>query len=335
MMAAMEGHRQAYVREEAPTPVPDPDRGRWFCFGASGRRWFDDVDAAVAFASARADGVVVRTLSKLVFRVGPPAGGPDVDVDFDAEPWPPTDRQWSVIEDAYREMAKAVRNWTDCRRRYEAARDASLRERGPAAASFPRDRNWWLREPGRRSPELFLEPLSADGTFWGVHRGGTAEMAFGGRTEAIAAVSGRPGDDPWIAAVSAAVERETSPGWRPRWELDVDLGRGEMFHASASANRASIREHGLDWRRMGQATGVAGSPAPEMPCVFLDRTLQGVQFFVGAAVSPVDVWAVDVDGLWVENGPDGWWLVAQPIPPERVRLVAADLDAPSRSPSRS
>jgi hypothetical protein len=40
---------------------------------------------------------------------------------------------------------------------------------------------------------------------------------------------------------------------------------------------------------------------------------------------PVDIWAVRVDGLWLESGPDGWQLVAAPIEPERLSLVATDI----------
>jgi hypothetical protein len=32
--------------------------------------------------------------------------------------------------------------------------------------------------------------------------------------------------------------------------LLVKLGEGTMFHATAAANRDSIRRHGLDWRLM-------------------------------------------------------------------------------------
>jgi len=35
-----------------------------------------------------------------------------------------------------------------------------------------------------------------------------------------------------------------------------------MFHAGDAANRDSISAHGLDWRRMGGTTSIAGSPTP-------------------------------------------------------------------------
>jgi hypothetical protein len=38
-----------------------------------------------------------------------------------------------------------------------------------------------------------------------------------------------------------------------------------------------------------------------------------------------DVWAVPIDGLWLENGPDGWVILPEPVPPERLRLVETDI----------
>lgn len=44
------------------------------------------------------------------------------------------------------------------------------------------------------------------------------------------------------------------------------------------------------------------------------------------------VWAVDVNGLWLEGDPsgggddDGWMIVREPIPPSRLRLAETSLD---------
>jgi hypothetical protein len=48
------------------------------------------------------------------------------------------------------------------------------------------------------------------------------------------------------------------------------------------------------------------------------------------ARTAVDMWAVDVSGLWIETGPSGWNLCAQPILPERLRLIATDLPGRNR-----
>jgi hypothetical protein len=33
-----------------------------------------------------------------------------------------------------------------------------------------------------------------------------------------------------------------------------------LYHVTSVRNRGSIRAHGLDWTRMGEAPGIAGSP---------------------------------------------------------------------------
>jgi hypothetical protein len=100
---------------------------------------------------------------------------------------------------------------------------------------------------------------------------------------------------------------------------------------SSSENHASIAEHGLDWRRMGVTGGIAvglgrGGPyRPELEAVFLCETLDDVEFFVSFGQHPlVDVWVVDMTGLPIEPGPDGWVLCREPIPAVRVRLLHAD-----------
>jgi len=103
--------------------------------------------------------------------------------------------------------------------------------------------------------------------------------------------------------------------------LVVTEASGEMFHATAQENRQSILRHGLDWRRMGTAPGIAGSREPELPAVFLCESLEEVGFFTQMSRLPTDIWAVRVDGRWVESGPDGWIILPEPVPPERLRLV--------------
>jgi len=40
-----------------------------------------------------------------------------------------------------------------------------------------------------------------------------------------------------------------------------------------------------------------------------------------ASPRPVDIWAVRVDGFWIETGPNGFSVVAHAVLPERLRLV--------------
>jgi hypothetical protein len=95
-----------------------------------------------------------------------------------------------------------------------------------------------------------------------------------------------------------------------------------LYHVSASVNRESILAHGLDSGRMGAAYGIAGSRWPEEEGAFLARDLYEAHWFARFdAVSPVDVWSVDVSGLRVELHADGFLLCRTPIPAERLRLV--------------
>jgi hypothetical protein len=67
-----------------------------------------------------------------------------------------------------------------------------------------------------------------------------------------------------------------------------------LFHVTSVLNRESILAHGLDWTRMGAASGIAGSSAPEEAGVFLCRDEGEAGFFVGMnnTGGPVDVWSV-------------------------------------------
>jgi hypothetical protein len=100
------------------------------------------------------------------------------------------------------------------------------------------------------------------------------------------------------------------------------------FHVTSSLNRASIQQHGLDWRRMGVARGIAGSTQPEEEGIFLVHDEFSVEWFAhmgleGEHVS-VDVWAVTLpDGLET-NAETEYPLVAKPIPREAIRLQTAD-----------
>ena len=101
------------------------------------------------------------------------------------------------------------------------------------------------------------------------------------------------------------------------------FGKGDLAHATASANRASILEWGLDWKRMGIAPGIAGSSRYELDAIFLDH-IETISFFTGMSRLPCDVWEVDVRGLWIEEY-EGWLIHRQPISPDRLRLLETDL----------
>jgi hypothetical protein len=151
---------------------------------------------------------------------------------------------------------------------------------------------------------------------------------------ALAEATGRAPEDAWIVAVGEALARE--PGWLPGYGRDerrpalaVRPGEAAMYHASSSANRASIGTHGLDWTRMGAAPGIAGSRRPEVPAVFLCDDRESAEWFIRMAtdttyqpiVEAADIWRVDARGVWIESGPDGWWMAFQAFAADRVRLA--------------
>jgi hypothetical protein len=116
------------------------------------------------------------------------------------------------------------------------------------------------------------------------------------------------------------------------------------FHVSSTRNRESILQHGLDWTRMLDQPGIAGSPGAEGPYVFLAEDMDLAEWFVSMSRShhrSVDIWEVTLadhvdlpddvykwgDALPV--GPyrqiDGFLCTTQAIPPDRVRLVRKDV----------
>jgi hypothetical protein len=114
---------------------------------------------------------------------------------------------------------------------------------------------------------------------------------------------------------------------------------------SASANRRSILQHGLDSLRKSCERGIAGSPVAENEGVFLARDREEADWFVmlGNERGPrsLDVWEVTLDGeIDLHTGrPDAdspftvihgfiCWLA--PIPPNRLRLVVEG--EPRRAP---
>jgi hypothetical protein len=156
--------------------------------------------------------------------------------------------------------------------------------------------------------------------------------AYGSAGEVIAALTSRPLDDLWVCEVVAALgrDREWATWWgagtgRLRQHLEIVQGRGERVHATAAANRESIYRHGLDWNRMGLAPGLAGSTSPELPAIFVCKDLDDVSFLLHMAQVPTDIWSVDVDGIWLENGPNGWQVISHPVAKERLTLLVRDI----------
>jgi hypothetical protein len=112
-----------------------------------------------------------------------------------------------------------------------------------------------------------------------------------------------------------------------------------LYHVSSSLNRASIAEHGLDWRRMGGEPGIAGSPVAEHDGVFLAGDLNECGWFVRMGKprhASLDVWEITLDhdfDLYREKTRGdlpcevihGYLCWMEQIPPVRLRLVERDL----------
>jgi hypothetical protein len=100
-----------------------------------------------------------------------------------------------------------------------------------------------------------------------------------------------------------------------------------VFHVSSVANRASIAKHGLDWRLMGAAPGIAGSSRPEVKGCFVCVDEWEVEWFastINNTGGPVDIW--EVEGLTVADlieSPSGHHWYPGTIASARMRLLRA------------
>src|SRR5262245_792377 len=95
------------------------------------------------------------------------------------------------------------------------------------------------------------------------------------------------------------------------------------YHVTASANRDSILQHGLDVSKMGDQLGIAGSIEPEVEGIYLCEDEESAWWFAtfpGHREPPllVDVWEVDATGFELVEGPEGYSYYSGRIPLERV-----------------
>lgn len=174
-------------------------------------------------------------------------------------------------------------------------------------------------------------PLDVGGAEWG-GLDPTGRRHRGSLSRILRTALGGP-DGAWVAAAVAALERDIAEVGEHAYRSGLVVRRGApgdvAFHVSRAVNRTSILAHGLDWRRMGAARGIANSPVPERRAVFLDRSGPD-SFFTTFTGEPLDVWAVDLEDLWTESDPaasggrdDTWAMCPTPIPADRLRLVVA------------
>jgi hypothetical protein len=241
------------------------------------------------------------------------------EIEFKA--WPPSDAERQELDARYAVAVAEADEEGRLRHAYEAVRTSWLQEHAPNLREAPKHL-CLVVVPGR-DERVEFEELDDHGDCCGART--AARAVFGTGRDVLAQVTSCV-DDEWLDAVVAALARDRRwTRFSRRQTLDVRRGTGEMFHVSAVGNRGSIERHGLDWRRMADTPGIAGSALPELEAIFLCGTLAETQFFTEMSRSPSDVWAVDVRGMWLENGPSGWVIVNHPVPPESVRLVSQDI----------
>jgi hypothetical protein len=310
-------HGTLYVLEDPPPAI----RPRWYChWDGQAAPGFDNVDEAVAWGLERARCVLVRTLGSAFFV----AGEAVAEYEPEARPWPPSSAERHAIDAAYEDALAAAELEHQRRRAYEYHRLDWLIDHTALATDEPLYTGLIEMPDGRGNVEF--EEFATDGSICGARRRGSDRYGFGGTMEVLAKVTELRVDDAWVAAVGEVLGREQVLGARHRRSsLIVRPGRGEMFHASDVVNRWSIEKNGLDWRHMGAAPGIAGSRRPEREAIFLCESLYDVKFFTDMCRRPTDVWGANVDGIWIENGPSGWWMVPSPIPVNRVRLALSDV----------
>jgi len=307
-----------FVFEDDP-----PARPRWFCHwdGASAPG-FESLDDAVSWGLERARTVIVRTLGSVLYWAGHrPSDGRENELEGGLRAWPPSVAERRVIDAAYEAQDAAERADSAARDAYEYARLGWLLEHAPELAECEPAHECVVKRPGD-DQWIEFEELDPGGAVCGARCQGAGPYGFGSTAQALAAASGLAADDRWVAAVCAALARERT--WKRRGRrsmLVVKQASGEMFHVTATENRQSILRHGLDWHQMGTVPGIAGSREPELAAVFLCESREEAGFFTGMSRLPADLWTVSGDGLWVENGPDGWIILPEPVPPERLRLL--------------
>jgi hypothetical protein len=305
-----------FVLEEEP-----PDT-RWYSHmdGVTAPR-FETPEEAVAWGlQCGARGVVVRTLGPVFYLAGDRPKDWGSDIDFRA--WPPPAGERAEIDVRYAAAAALAdeeeRRW----RAYEADRRVWLAQHAPELRDVPKH-ECTIGLPARGCVEF--EEFDRDGARCGAI-GPTGRVAFGTARDVLADVTEGLANDDWLDALVAALARDRAwTNCSRRSSLDIRYGSAEAFHVTAAANRESIERFGLDWSRMETTAGIAGSQRPELDAIFLCGTIAETKFFTDMARVPSDVWAVDVEGLWLENGPTGWLIVSEPLPPGRIRLVAREV----------
>lgn len=266
---------------------PPATRPRWFChWDGDDAPGFDDVEDAVSWGLAHARSVVIRTLGTVFYWTGkrPTDWNPG---DAEMREWPPGQSKRQQIDVDYAAAVQAADQQEAAYRAYEREREQWVRDHAPELTGSGPVHECLILQPGRTGAEIEFEELDLEGRICAARSPDDGRVAFGTTEEVIASVTGCPPDDPWLRAVCQALGRERIWDGSRRSTLDVNQGTGEMLHVTATSNRESIEQHGLDWRRMAASCGVAGSRVPELEAIFLCESREDVSFFTRMARTPV------------------------------------------------
>jgi hypothetical protein len=178
--------------------------------------------------------------------------------------------------------------------------------------------------PGVR---LELERVGNEGEEWIAD--GPGGIGAGTLREALSSAAGQDASREWLGAVAAAIERQIAYGDHGSLLL-VARGEGIWYHATASRNRRSIHQHGLNWAHM-MPPGIAGGRQAETAGIFLCSDIEGAEWFARMCRDgTADIWAATVHDVWLEsapagNGTDSWMICPQTIPPTQLRLIQRDI----------
>jgi hypothetical protein len=181
---------------------------------------------------------------------------------------------------------------------------------------------------GGGTQTIELERLDSAGVDW--YASGADGDHIGGLLEVLTAAAEPCREQGWLEVVVAVLLTDDDR----RIGLVVKRGEGVMFHTTFVQNRASIRRHGLDWRRFNE-TGIAGSRQPETDGIFLSSDLWFAEWFAEMGRNrgrEVDIWEVRLGGQWLISDPssgcgidDNWMICLEPIPNGALRLhIAGD-----------
>jgi hypothetical protein len=109
-----------------------------------------------------------------------------------------------------------------------------------------------------------------------------------------------------------------------------------LFHVSPSANRASIRDGGLQPRASG-GRGLLGPPTQDAPGIFVCEDREEAEWIadnLNPALVRVDIWRFPSHGVHLVPSDHGFLAVTSSVEPSQLELVEADRIPPMSTLTR-